>query len=116
MTVPIIPREVIFGNPDRASVQISPDGAHLSWLAALNGVLNVWVAPRTDPSAARSVTQDSGRGIRFYFWAQTSRHILFGQDKNGDENWRIYAADEKSPSWPALTGKPSPLMTRRVPK
>ena len=93
MTVPIIPREVIFGNPDRASVQISPDGEHLSWLAALDGVLNVWVAPRSDPSAARVVTQDKGRGIRFYFWAQTSQHILFGQDKNGDENWRIFTVN-----------------------
>jgi dipeptidyl aminopeptidase/acylaminoacyl peptidase len=103
MSVPIIPREVIFGNPDRASVQISPDGAHLSWLAALNGVLNVWVAPRKDPSAARAVTQDSGRGIRFYFWAQTSQHLLYGQDKNGDENWRIYAVDLDSGAVKDLT-------------
>ena len=93
MDVPIIPRKVIFGNPDRASVQISPDGEQLSWLASLDGVLNIWVAPRADPSAARPITQDRGRGIRFYFWAHTSQHILYGQDKNGDENWRIYAVD-----------------------
>ena len=45
---PLIPRTVLFGNPDRASVQLSPDGAHLAWLAPLDGVLNVWVAPRDD--------------------------------------------------------------------
>ena len=28
--VPLIPREVLFGNPDRAGVQISPDGTRLS--------------------------------------------------------------------------------------
>ncbi len=48
-TVPLIPREVLFGNPDRASAQISPDGAHLAWLAPRDGVLNVWVAPRGRP-------------------------------------------------------------------
>ena len=96
MSVPIIPRKTLFGNPDRAMVQISPDGAHLSWLAPRDGVLNVWVAPRGNPGDARPVTQDTGRGIRFYGWAFTSRHILFIQDKNGDENWRLYAVDLES--------------------
>ena len=31
--IPLIPRAVLFGNPDRAFVQLSPDGAHLAWLA-----------------------------------------------------------------------------------
>ncbi|MGD0090883.1 MAG: S9 family peptidase [Planctomycetota bacterium] len=91
--VPLIPRKVLFGNPDRAAVQISPDGARLAWLAPLDGVLNVWVAPRDDLAAARAVTHDTGRGIRFYLWAYTNAHILYIQDKNGDENWRLYAVD-----------------------
>ncbi len=91
--VPLIPRKVLFGNPDRAQVRISPDGAHLAWLAPLDGVLNVWVAPRDDLSAARPVTHDAGRGIRYYLWAYTNAHILYIQDKNGDENWRLYAVD-----------------------
>src|SRR5512147_1652666 len=92
-SVPLIPRNVIFGNPDKASVQVSPDGSQLSFLASLDGVLNVWVAPRDEPGAARAVTHDTGRGIRFYAWAFTNRHILFIQDKNGDENWRLYGVD-----------------------
>ena len=90
--VALIPRKIIFGNPDRTSVQISPDGEQIAWLAPLDGVLNVWAAPRTDPSAARAVTQDGGRGIRFYIWAHTNQHLLYAQDRNGDENWRIYCA------------------------
>jgi len=39
------------------------------------------------------VTHDSGRGIRFYQWAYTNAHILYSQDTNGDENWRLYAVD-----------------------
>jgi dipeptidyl aminopeptidase/acylaminoacyl peptidase len=91
--VPLIPRKVLFGNPDRASVQISHDGRFLSWLAPRDGVLNVWIAPRDNPTAARPVTHDTGRGIRYYFWAYTNTHLLYIQDKNGDENWRIYAVD-----------------------
>ena len=46
--VPLIPRDALFGNPERTDVQISPDGKYLSWIAAVDGVLNVWVAPAVD--------------------------------------------------------------------
>ena len=49
--------------------------------------------PANDPAAARPVTRDTDRGIRFYDWAYTSNHILFIQDKGGDENWRLYSVD-----------------------
>lgn len=88
---PLIPRQLLFGNPDKASAQISPDGANISWLAPLDGVLNVWVAPADDPAAARPVTRDTGRGIRIYGWAYTGAHIIYLQDVGGDENWRLYA-------------------------
>ena len=65
---PLIPRRVFFGNPDKASPQISPDGAWLSWLAPIDGVLNVWVAPAEKPAEARPVTRDTGRGVRMYSW------------------------------------------------
>ena len=88
---PLIPRQLLFGNPDKASAQISPDGAQISWLAPLEGVLNVWVAPADNPAAARPVTRDTGRGIRIYGWAYTGAHIIYLQDVDGDENWRLYA-------------------------
>ena len=41
---PLIPREVLFGNPERVSPQISPDGERLAWIAPnTNNVLQVWV-------------------------------------------------------------------------
>ena len=46
MTVPLVPRQVLFGNPEKAGGRISPDGKWLSWIAPRDGVLNVWVAPR----------------------------------------------------------------------
>jgi dipeptidyl aminopeptidase/acylaminoacyl peptidase len=93
MQIPIIPRKALFGNPDRAFTRISPDGEQISWLAPREGVLNIWIAPREDLDAARPVTSDTGRGIRFYGWAFTNRHILYIQDKDGDENWRLYSVD-----------------------
>ena len=90
-SIAIIPRKVLFGNPDKIQARISPDGSHIAFLAPLNGVLNVWVAPTENPDAAKPVTRDTGRGIRVFFWAYTNRHILYLQDKNGDENWRIYS-------------------------
>jgi len=41
----LIPRKLLFGNPERAAVTVSPDGSKLAFLAPVEGVLNVWVAP-----------------------------------------------------------------------
>ena len=88
----LIPRDVLFDNPERAAPQISPDGKKLAWLAPDQGVLNVWVRSlgKTDD---RAVTSDRKRGIRNYFWQQDSNHVLYVQDSGGDENWRVYQAE-----------------------
>jgi len=91
--VKLIPRKVLFGNPDKASLRISPDGKHISFLAPVDNVLNVWVAPADNPDAAEPVTHDKKRGIRIYFWAFTNQHIIYLQDKGGDENWQVHAVD-----------------------
>ncbi len=89
----LIPRKLIFGNPERASPSVSPDGSRIAFLAPVEGVLNVWVGPLGDLAAARPVTQDRGRGIHIYFWGFTSQHILYLQDRDGDENWRVFCVD-----------------------
>lgn len=90
---PLIPREVLFGNPVKASPQISPDGTRLSYLAPSDkGVLNVWVKTIGKEDDAM-VTNDTHRGIRFHVWAETGNHILYIQDVGGDENFHVYAAD-----------------------
>ncbi len=92
ITVPLIPRETLFGNPKIASPRLSPDGKMLAYLAPEKGVLNVWVRTlgKTDD---RVVTADKKRGIRTYFWQDDSRNILYAQDLDGDENWHLYQAD-----------------------
>lgn len=89
----LIPRKVLFGNPEKTSPQISPDGSKLSFLAPVDGVLNVWVAPVGDLAKAVPVTADKKRPVRRYTWAATSNHILYAQDSGGDENWHVFSVD-----------------------
>src|SRR5215472_2895612 len=100
--VDLIPREVLFGNPERISPNISPDGTRLAWIAPREGVLNVWVAPigasGVDWDAAAVVTDDTDQGIRMFAWAKDGRHLLYLQDTGGDENWRLYDDDLATPA------------------
>jgi dipeptidyl aminopeptidase/acylaminoacyl peptidase len=90
---PLIPREVLFGNPDKASPKISPDGKYLAYLAPDDrNVLQVWVRP-LDRAEAKKITNDEKRGIRQYFWAFDGKHLLYLQDKNGDENFHLFATE-----------------------
>jgi dipeptidyl aminopeptidase/acylaminoacyl peptidase len=86
----LIPRSVLFGNPERMRARLSPDGEKLAYVAPVDDVLNVWVRTVGDADD-RVVTHDDQRGIVFYFWAQDSEHIMYIQDQDGDENWRLYA-------------------------
>jgi dipeptidyl aminopeptidase/acylaminoacyl peptidase len=92
----LLPRKLFFDNPDRTRVLVSPDGKHIGWLAPVAGVLNVWVAPADDVNKAQAVTKDAKRGIRRWMWAFTSDHVLYMQDKDGDENWHVHAVDLKT--------------------
>jgi dipeptidyl aminopeptidase/acylaminoacyl peptidase len=93
--VELIPRNTLFGNPDKANPQVSPDGRRMAYLAPVNNVLNVWVGT-IGKDDYRPVTQDTDRGVRFYTWAADNRHILYLQDAGGNENWRLYATDLES--------------------
>ncbi|HJZ83560.1 MAG TPA: S9 family peptidase [Polyangia bacterium] len=88
----LIPRKILFGNPEKAGPEISPDGKLLAYLAPEKGVLNVWI--RTlGKDDDHVVTSDKKRGIRQYFWQPDSQHILYRQDQDGDENWHIYQTE-----------------------
>ncbi len=94
----LIPLPILFGNPERVSPRISPDGTQLAWIAPHEDVLNVWLAPVSpekglDLAAARVVTDDTDRGIRQFGWAHDGRHLLYLQDTGGDENWRLHDVD-----------------------
>ncbi|WP_447727236.1 S9 family peptidase [Sphingomonas koreensis] len=87
----LIPRDKIFGNASRSGGQISPDGKHVSWLAPVDGVMNVWVAPIANLGSAKAVTRESKRGLQSYFWAPDGAHIIYLQDSGGNENFRVHS-------------------------
>ncbi|HEX5189456.1 MAG TPA: S9 family peptidase [Streptosporangiaceae bacterium] len=96
--VDLIPRKVLFGNPERVSPRLSPDGTRLAWIAPKDGVLNVWLAPVSPQTGvnwdqAEVVTDDTDRGIRQFAWAHDNKHLLYLQDTGGDENWRLHDVD-----------------------
>jgi dipeptidyl aminopeptidase/acylaminoacyl peptidase len=92
---PLISRDVLFGNPERTSPELSPDGARLAWLAPdTNNVLQVWVKT-LGKDDDKIVTADKKRGIRQYYWAKDNRTLLYLQDSDGDENFHIYGVDLK---------------------
>jgi dipeptidyl aminopeptidase/acylaminoacyl peptidase len=92
--VPLIPLDILFGNPERVGPQLSRDGARLAFLAPVDGVLNVWVGlVRDGVAGCKPVTSDRARGIRQFFWAHDDRHLVYLQDTGGDENWRVFTVD-----------------------
>src|SRR5262249_60917242 len=95
-SIPLIPRASLYGNPSRFQARISPDGAWLTWLAPVEGVINVWLAPADDLAAAAPLTRLKGRPIAWQDWSRGNRHVLFMNDEGGDENWRIFAIDRTS--------------------
>jgi hypothetical protein len=92
-TPPLIPREILFGHPDRLAPDVSRDGTRIAFVAAYLGVLNVWVAPIDAMDRARPITRSTGRPIRVKFWAHTNTHIIYVADHDGREHWRVYAID-----------------------
>ncbi len=89
----LIPREILFGNPQRTSPHLSPDGKHLAYLAPDDkNVLQVWL--RTiGQEGDRKLTADKKRGIRSFFWTYDGRHLVYMQDSDGDENWHLFGVD-----------------------
>ena len=90
---PLIPREVLFGNPERADPQISPDGSQLSWLAPdKNNALNVWTSA-LDGANPRCITDEKGDPIEWYAWSGDGKKILYLHDNAGDEVPHLFSAD-----------------------
>ena len=100
---PLIPREVLFGNPVKTDAQISPNGKILAYRAPDDkGIMNVW-ACTLGQEDDKVVTADKKQGIREYQWQQDSEHILYMQDRDGDENWHIYQTNLKTQNSRDLT-------------
>ncbi len=95
---PIIDRELLFGDPEIAGAQISPDGKYIAFLKPFNKTRNIWVKKTEEPfAAAKPITADTKRPIPAYLWSRDAKYILFAQDQAGDENYNVYAVNPADP-------------------
>jgi hypothetical protein len=98
---PLVPRQVLFGNPERLSPRLSPDGKYLAYIAPdSENVLQVWLRSvgREDIDRGDDVqlTAESKRGVQWYFWPFDGEHLIYLQDADGDENYHLYSVNLKS--------------------
>jgi dipeptidyl aminopeptidase/acylaminoacyl peptidase len=100
---PLIPREILFGNPERNNPQISPNGKYLSYIAPdKNNVRQLWL--RTfGAHDDRQLTHEKTHGIRHYTWTYAPGKLIYAQDSAGDENWQIHLIDTHSGAIKNLT-------------
>ncbi len=86
----LIPREILFGNPERISPKLSPDGKYIAYIAPDDkNVLQVWL--RTiENEEAKKLTDDKKRGIGYFFWTYNPEQLIYLQDLDGDENFHLY--------------------------
>src|SRR5262245_61561642 len=92
---PLIPRALLFGDPEIRFLRISPDGTRLAYLAPHRGVLSIWVRATDAPgdrSGDRVIAHDPERGIQWFEWQGDSRGVLYAQDRAGDENYHLLQA------------------------
>ncbi len=89
----LIPREVLFGNPEIIGVSLSPDGERISFLAPHKGVLNLWVQDLSDGAQPRRLTNRTDRPQDPAFWTPDGRYLLTSRDANGDENTVLIRLD-----------------------
>lgn len=89
----LISRKSFFEDPDRTQGRISPDGTMVSYIAPLDGVKNVWVAPIDNIDAGEAVTSDASRGTRQHEWAYNNRNLFYFRDSGGDENYHVISID-----------------------
>jgi len=93
---PLIPREVLFGNPQIISVNLSPDGRWISYLAPHQGVLNLWVRDLDGQAPARVITQQRDRPQMPGYWTADGRYLISFRDGEGDENTVLVRIDPRT--------------------
>ena len=88
-SAPLIPLNLLFAEPDKDEGRLSPDGTLLLYLAPVEGKLGVWV--RTlGGNDDRPIAYDPARPIQLARWQGDGKHVLYLQDRGGDENFDLF--------------------------
>jgi dipeptidyl aminopeptidase/acylaminoacyl peptidase len=109
---PLLDRELFFGNPEIAGAQLSPDGQFVAFLKPWKDTRNIYVKKTGEAfDKARLVTTETKRPIPAFFFSRDSKLILYVKDKDGDENFNVWAVDPSAPNAAASEAPPSRNLT-----
>ncbi len=94
----LIPRKLFFAAPERYRGRLSPDGRKVTWLAAHEGAVNLWIATawlgeggaRMKPDSGRPLTSFSS-DVSLYWWMPNNTHLIVLSPR--EESKRVYALD-----------------------
>ncbi|HJM84597.1 MAG TPA: S9 family peptidase [Candidatus Marinimicrobia bacterium] len=111
---PIIPLKTLLAQPSFNAPQISPDGTMVAFIAPLEGIPNLFVAPIHNLDSRKPLTHYNDRGIQardvsgivMYKWSSDNQFLLYPRDYNGDENWDIYSVNVETGKGNNLTPSP----------
>lgn len=89
-----LPRNWLFGHPEKSIPKISPNGKYISYLAPDNHNLGLIVQDTLKKNKAIHLNTDTKKySIEEYEWAYTNHHLIYWHDEEGDENWGLYSID-----------------------
>lgn len=100
----LIPRHVVFCDPNRTHVTLSHDGRRLAWLENRDGAPNLIVSPVHDLNSAKQITHETRCSILpLLVWAHSDRHVVIFRDREGDENYRAFSVNVDTGAETSLT-------------
>jgi dipeptidyl aminopeptidase/acylaminoacyl peptidase len=103
----LVPRRLFYDAPGYAKVTISPDGSKIAFLAPVDGVQNVWIAPLSDPQAGKPVTKIDDRDVlNQLWWPGDNEHVIFCREHAGAEDWQTHCVDIETGTVRALSPGP----------
>ncbi|MBI4752400.1 MAG: S9 family peptidase [Acidobacteria bacterium] len=87
----LIPHTVLFGNPEKTSPLVSPDGKKLAYLAPNEkGVNNLWVRTLGQPDDHTVTDLSRSPSYGRFLWQPDSEHLIYFADQNGNEVTHLF--------------------------
>ncbi|NQV13891.1 S9 family peptidase [bacterium] len=96
-----IPIEDFFRKPQESGYTLSPNGKHYLYRAPVDGINNIFIQ-EIGKTGAIQLTHSTDRDIRRFYWGNENS-VLYQQDTEGDENYKLYTLDIDSKEIKCLT-------------
>lgn len=110
-----ISKEILFCTPLFISAKISPNAATIAYVGAdENGIPNVFIQPRNNPSEKKQITFFTSPDIIQFFWSANSDKVLLLKDENGTGRLHLHGIDIQSKKHFIYTERFSQVSTKVI--